>query len=89
MVNITYKQAEQLIILGEECAEVQKCASKLLRFGIKDQYQSLDNLTEELGDLLGIIEWVVKEFEMNPELLIYYGKMKQEKMLKWTSYQNK
>lgn len=70
----------------EECAEVQKCVTKLLRFG-NTEPTSLDNLTHELGDLLGIMEWVVKEFDINPDLLIQYGQMKQDKMLNWTSYQ--
>jgi NTP pyrophosphatase (non-canonical NTP hydrolase) len=85
--NLTLKQAEQLIILIEECAEVQKECSKLLRFGKTDEYGMLDNLTQEIGDLLGIIEWVQKEFDINPELLIQYGQMKQNKMMNHTSYQ--
>lgn len=87
MKKLTKKQTEQLIILAEECSEVQQCATKLLRFGIQDEYTSLDDLKKELGDLLGILDWVTKEFDIDPDLLIQYGKMKQEKMLKWTSYQ--
>ena len=80
-----YKQAEQLIILMEECAEVTQSASKILRFGA--QPDAVEALTMELGDLLGIIDWVVKEFDMNPDDLIKYAELKQQKMLKWTSYQ--
>jgi len=89
MKQLSMKQAEQLIILTEECAEVTQAATKLLRFGIQDEYQSLDDLTKELGDLLGIIDWVTKEFDINVETIVQYGQMKQEKMKKWTSYQGK
>lgn len=86
--NLTMKQAEQLIILIEECAEVQKCATKLLRFGIDNEYTGLDDLRKELGDLFGIIEWITKEFDIDPDLLIQYAKSKQTKMKSWTTYQN-
>jgi hypothetical protein len=82
-----FKQAEQLIILMEECSEVQQSASKILRFG--SQADAIERLAMEMGDLLGIIEWITKEFDINPDDLIQYAKMKQDKMLKWTSYQDK
>ena len=89
MKQLSLKQAEQLIILMEEAAEIQQCCSKLLRFGIQDEYKSLDSLVKELGDILGIMEWITKEFDISPDLLIQYGKEKQTKMLQWSSYQDK
>ena len=88
MKNITYKQAEQLIILTEECSEVQSAATKLLRFGNQKEYHNLDKLVREMGDLLGIMDWIVSEFDINPSDLLKYAELKQEKMKKWTSYQN-
>jgi hypothetical protein len=82
-----YKQAEQLIILMEEAAEVQQAASKILRFG--SQPDAVERLAMELGDLLGIMEWVTKEFAIAPDDLVKFAEMKQDKMLKWTSYQDK
>lgn len=82
-----FKQAEQLIILMEEAAELQQAASKILRFGSDED--NLDQLTKEIGDLLGIIDWVTKEFDINPDALIQYANRKQEKMKHWTSYQHK
>lgn len=73
------------MILAEECAEVQKEAMKILRFGLS--IDNLDHLTKELGDILGIMQWVVVEHDIDPEYLVDLGKAKQEKMLKWTSYQ--
>ncbi len=83
-MTINFKQAEQLIVLMEECAEVQQAASKILRFG-NDQ-DKIGALTQELGDLLGIIEWVTREFDIDPDTLIQYGELKQTKMKKWCSY---
>ncbi len=80
-----FKQAEQLIILMEECAEVSQAASKILRFG--DKADAIERLTAEVGDLLGIIDWIATEFKMDPEELVALGKAKQDKMLRWTSYQ--
>jgi len=83
-VTINFKQAEQLIVLMEECAEVQQAASKILRFGKTDE--ATERLTQEIGDLLGIIDWVTKEFDIDPDTLIQYGELKQTKMKKWCSY---
>lgn len=56
----TPREREILIILMEECAEVQQRASKALRFGLADieQGQSLRNrtrLAQEIGDLRSIV----------------------------------
>jgi hypothetical protein len=53
----TPRQTELLHVLIEECAEVQKAATKLLRFGAKDHDPYGDGktndvcLSEELGQL--------------------------------------
>ena len=52
-----------LVILMEECAEVQHRASKLLRFGPQDSDPatgegSVDALVRELNDLMGTIQMV-------------------------------
>ena len=48
-----------LICISEECGEVIKCISKILRFGIDGGYggeRNIDRLYEELIDLAGVIE---------------------------------
>lgn len=82
----TEKQAEQLVILMEECSEVQQACAKIFRFGLHDG-ENLQRLKEEIGDLLGIIEWVAREHSFDADELVELGKKKQEKMLKWTSHQ--
>jgi len=52
-------QKEILLITQEECAEVTQAISKVFRFGIQAEYNdktNRDRLTEELGDLLCMIE---------------------------------
>ena len=52
---------ELLVLLIEECAEVQKAATKCLRFGFDvDHLTGYGNnrtvLSEEIGDLLGVVD---------------------------------
>ena len=62
---LTKKQQEILDILTEEAAEVIQCVSKIRRFGLESchpsnpNYSNLDHLTEELGDLVCMIELTV------------------------------
>jgi len=45
--------------LAEECAEVQKVKSKIIRFGINSEYNGISNLdllVNELYDLIEVIE---------------------------------
>jgi len=53
-------EAELLVCLIEECAEVQQRATKALRFGVNEVQpgQALSNserMSEELGDLLCVV----------------------------------
>lgn len=56
----TPRESEILIILIEECAEVQQRATKMLRFG-RDEVQpgqplsNMERLSQELGDLQAIL----------------------------------
>ena len=50
-----------LTILGEECAEIQKAASKAKRFGLEDGYPGTDrtnhnDINNELNDLMAVVE---------------------------------
>lgn len=79
-----------LTCLIEECAEVQKEATKALRFGLEDIWK--DNptpsvkLAVEFGDLLGVFE-MLKEEGVIPELSDeYLIKKKKERVLKYMQY---
>jgi hypothetical protein len=56
----TQYEAELLIILMEECAEVQQRASKALRFGLDEiqvgqAHDNVQRLSVEVGDLVAVI----------------------------------
>lgn len=55
---------ELLIILSEECAEVQQAAIKCVRFGMDSEYQGMVNryqLERELGDFMAMFKLLLEE----------------------------
>lgn len=55
-----------LVVLAEECAEIQKETCKALRFGLDDRNPEIANsptqrehIRQELCDLLGVVEMLV------------------------------
>jgi NTP pyrophosphatase (non-canonical NTP hydrolase) len=57
------KRQEHLILcLAEECAEITHVVSKILRFGLHDNWpgygDKLERLTGEINDLLGVVEFL-------------------------------
>ena len=65
LVRMIDKHAEVMNILQEECAEVIQAVSKCRRFGIDGVHltsgkSNRDNLTEEVGDLLCMIDLLIK-----------------------------
>jgi NTP pyrophosphatase (non-canonical NTP hydrolase) len=82
---------EIILILSEECAEVAKEVSKIMRFG-PDQIKpgkdktNIQVLEEELGDLLAMIELLVdKDIGVTTEGLELAKKAKFEKLKKWSN----
>jgi NTP pyrophosphatase (non-canonical NTP hydrolase) len=82
---------EIILILSEECAEVAKEVSKIMRFG-PDQIKpgtdktNIQVLEEELGDLLAMIELLVdKDVGVTNEGLSLAKKAKFEKLKQWSN----
>lgn len=82
---------EIILILSEECAEVAKEVSKIMRFG-PDQIKpgkdktNIQVLEEELGDLLAMIELLTdKNVGVTVEGLEIAKKAKFEKLKKWSN----
>ena len=81
-----------LTILSEECAEVIQGVSKALRFGLDDvgpssQSDNRENISNELNDLLGIIEMLKDEDILksyHSRIRIVHKKAKVEKYLKYS-----
>lgn len=82
---------EIILILSEECAEVAKEVSKIMRFG-PDQVKpgkdktNIQVLEEELGDLMAMIELLVdKNIGVSKQGLNKAKKAKFEKLKQWSN----
>ena len=82
---------EILLILQEECAEVTQAISKCFRFG-PDQIKpgesktNIQHLEEELGDLLAMIDLLIKKNVGVEEVGLLNAKVnKIEKLRKWSN----
>lgn len=60
-----------MLCLGEECLEVGKECSKVLRFGPDDRHPdgldnptSLEKLVDELNDILGVVDVLVERGQL-------------------------
>lgn len=81
-------QREILVITQEECAEVIQEISKIFRFGINEQHKSgithQSKLEEEIGDLLCMIDLMIK-FDLVNESNLYTAIInKQNKLKQWS-----
>jgi len=59
--RLTDPEIEMLVILIEECSELQKVASKMIRFG-RDS-EKTEQLAEEIGDIQCMID-LLHEFDL-------------------------
>jgi NTP pyrophosphatase (non-canonical NTP hydrolase) len=79
---------ETLRILQEECAEVVQAISKIFRFGLDGVYNDRTNrqrLTEEIGDLLAMIDLLEQQEIVDHNLLIQFKQRKFNKLEAWSS----
>lgn len=81
-------QREVMLIAQEECAEVTQAISKVFRFGLDASHNEQTNkqrLTEEVGDLLCMIELMMAKGLMDPMEVLDAKKNKYEKLTKWSN----
>ena len=79
---------ETLRILQEECAEVVQAISKIFRFGLDGVYNDRTNrqrLSEEIGDLLAMIDLLEQQDIVDHNMLIQYKQRKFNKLEAWSS----
>lgn len=62
------KKLNELVITMEECGELTRACSKVLRHGTKDP-KYLDNLIEEMGDVMAMIRIVQKTYDIDGGIL--------------------
>lgn len=79
-----------LVVLAEECAEVIKNTSKALRFGLDDfgpnkKETNSQQITNELADVIGIMEMLIDEGLILPpeQLAVSDKKRKVEEYIKY------
>ena len=83
------KENEIMDILQEECAEVIQAVSKCRRFGINGIHLKLEksnreNLTEEVGDLLCMIDLLIEHGIVDDKEVYIARAAKEEKLKKWS-----
>jgi len=84
------KDAEVLLILSEECAEVIQAISKVSRFGIDNvkpgnPKTNREHLEEELGDLLAMIDILQEMGIVSWNNIEAASNAKIEKLKKWSN----
>lgn len=84
--------AERLTLLIEECSEVIKCATKILRFGPESNKDdsgrtNKDLLENEIGDLKCIINLMETHKEIETDKISSFTLEKFVKLKKYTDYQ--
>ena len=87
------QEREVMNILSEECAEVIQAISKCHRFGI-DNFKpgkpktNREHLEEELGDLMAMVDILIKMEVIDPAVVEVAKRAKIEKLKKWSTIEN-
>ena len=88
-------QIERLAIATEECGEVSQVVGKILRHGYNsyhpsdvDKTTNRQNLEKELGDILWIMDVMVREEDISMENILKFKQMKKEKSGKYLHHNN-
>ena len=82
------QQQEIMRIAQEECAEVVQAISKVFRFGIDGEHNGRTNrahLTEEVGDLVCMVELMIEHGLISANEVAQAGIKKKEKLAKWSN----
>lgn len=85
-------EKEILLISQEECAEVIQAISKVFRFGFTDVHNGVSNqehLDEEVGDLLCMIDLMLRYNMINEDAVLAAKDAKLEKLNQWSSIKTK
>lgn len=79
---------EIMCITQEECAEVTQAISKVFRFGINATHNGKTNkerLTEEVGDLLCMINLMVEKGIIDSSQMLEASQLKRIKLKTWSN----
>lgn len=87
-------ERERLVMLMEECAEVQKAVCKALRHGLDDVNPHGDGtsnrlqIAQELGDVFGLADILAISGTLRSEDIADSRYSKAERIKKWVHYGN-
>lgn len=84
---MTESEKQILLICQEECAEVTQAISKVFRFGFDSIYNDKSNqqrLTEEVGDLLCMIELMLQKNIVDENEVVEAALQKRNKLERWS-----
>ena len=76
-------RSELLVILMEECAEVQQACSKVLRYG--EDRENINKLISEVGDLQCMIQLLASNLEISEQEMYKGIHNKRKKLVKWSN----
>jgi NTP pyrophosphatase (non-canonical NTP hydrolase) len=82
------KDREIMLIAQEECAEVTQAISKVFRFGFDSEHNGKTNhqrLTEEVGDLLCMIQLLMEKDILNESAVYSAALQKRNKLERWSN----
>lgn len=82
------KASEILLIAQEECAEVTQAVSKVFRFGMDAEHNgrtNKDRLTEEVGDLMCMIELMIETNLIDGGEMLQAAVNKRKKLETWST----
>lgn len=88
---MTEFERERLVMLMEECAEVQKNICKALRHGLDhiNPETNLENCTliaQELGDVYGLVDILVKRKVLSEFSIEFSRATKAQRIEKWVHH---
>ena len=70
-----------LIITMEECGELTRACSKVIRHGVEEKAKYRDNLLEEIADVRAMLHLVVSHMNFSPDYIDKLVDKRLDKMM--------
>ena len=70
-----------LIITMEECGELTRACSKIIRHGVEEKTKYRDNLLEEIADVRAMLHLVVSHMNFSPDYIDKLVDKRLDKMM--------
>mgnify|MGYP003139709752 CR=1 FL=1 len=70
-----------LIVTMEECGELTRACSKIIRHGANEKPKYRDNLLEEIADVQAMLQLVITHMNFNPDYIEKLVDKRLDKMM--------